>query len=281
MTIVQSDGKLFITIMLMKKIYRNAVLSAVSMAIFLIIPCHSNAERIYHKDGRISDEKITYRNRGVVWYRQSTGLLGIDIRDIEKIENDDGSVSKYDYKVISRKIQACIKENRYDDAAALCSALLETIPDNARIHYLRGVLYQKLGNAEKAEQDYSFLVKNKLADASILNNLGTIYATNQRYKEAVDLFIKAAAEDPNITQVHDNIAQVSLATDNYNRAADEYEKVIRRDPNNANALYNLGIIYMSKGRYEKAKEFWERALFINPEDGDTKKALEYIRTKDK
>ncbi len=249
------------------------------VSVFLTLPCACNAEKIYYKDGRILNEKITYRNRGVIWYKRSSGLAGINIKDIEKIENDDGFVSKYDYKTISRDIQSSIKEKKYDNAIMLCSVLLETIPDNAGIRYLRGILNQKTGNPEKAREDYEYLVKSKAADAAILNNLGAIYAADQKYREAADLFIKAAAENPGVVQVHDNLAQASLASKDYERAASEYEKVIDREPDNVNALYNLGIIYMSKGEYQKAKGLWEKILSVKPEDDDTKKALEYLKDK--
>lgn len=246
-----------------------------------IFTCQSNAEKIYCKDGRILDEKITYRNRGVVWYKQSSGMVGIDIKNIDKIESDDGSISKYDYNVIGRKIQDSVKEGRYADAIALCTTLLETIPDDIQIHYLRGMLNQKMGNIENARQDYDFLVKNKKADASILNNLGTIYGDDKRYSEAADLFIKAVAINPEMVQIHDNLAITSLRANDYNRAMDEYKQVIEREPDNVNALYNLGVIYMSKGEYQNAKDLWERAAALNPEDADTKQALEALKAGDK
>jgi tetratricopeptide (TPR) repeat protein len=252
--------------------YRYLLLPTM-LILFAIFTRQSDAEKIYCKDGRIFDEKIIYRNRGVVWYKQSSGMVGIDIKSIEKIESDDGSISKYDYNVIGQKIQESVREGRYADAIALCTILLETIPDDIQIHYLRGMLNQKMGNIENARQDYDFLVKNNKADASILNNLGTIYGDDKRYSEAADLFIKAVAINPDMAQIHDNLAITSLKANDYNRAMDEYKKVIEREPDNVNALYNLGVIYMSKGEYHNAGNVWERASALNPEDADTKQAL--------
>lgn len=263
----------------MVTLYRYSILSFALSAIFFIAACQCDAERIYCKDGQVLNEKITYRNRGIVWYKRPAGSVGININDIEKIENDDGSVSKYDYKTMGRKIQECIRQGSYGEAVGLCSMLLETIPDNARLRYLRGILSQKVGNFEKAEEDYAFLVKNNMADAAILNNLGTIYAADKKYREAADLFLKAAAENPEMVEVHDNLAMASLQAGDYSRATAEYEKVIAREPGNINALYNLGIIYMSKNNFEKAKMLWEKALSIKPEDEDTKNALQYLEDK--
>ena len=247
----------------------------------VIFTCQSNAEKIYCKNGRILNEKIAYRNKGIVWYGQLSGRVGIDTKNIEKIENDDGSVSKYDYSVMGQKIQSSIKEGRYADAIALCTTLLETIPDDIQIRYLRGILNQKIGNIENARQDYDFLVKSKKADAAILNNLGTIYGDDKKYSEAADLFIKAVAANPQMVEIRDNLAVTSLKANDYSRAMNEYEEVIDREPGNVNALYNLGVIYMSRGEYQKAKKLWERALALNPEDADTKKALEALKAGNK
>ncbi len=242
----------------------------------LIYPAQSFGEKIYRKDGKVLDEKIAYRNRGVVWIKKPAGSIGISITDIDRIENDDGSVSKYDYKALGGKIQASIKGEKYEEAIHACSVLLESIEDT-KIRYLRGALSQKIDDFDKAKEDYAFLVKEKAADASILNNLGTIYASDRKYREAIDLFIKAAAENPDMAEVHDNLAAASLQTGDYKRAMDEYERVLKEEPENTNALYNLGIIYMSKGDPGKAKELWEKALAIRPEDGDAKKALESLK----
>ncbi|MDD5173771.1 MAG: tetratricopeptide repeat protein [Candidatus Omnitrophota bacterium] len=237
----------------------------------------SNAEVIYCKNGKILNKKIVYRNRGVVWYEQSSGRVGVDIKNIEKIENDDGSVSKYDYNVIGQRIRDSVRDGKYADAIMLCTMLLETIPDDIQIRYLRGILSQKIGNVENARRDYDFLVENKRADAAILNNLGAIYGDDKKYSEAVELFIKAVAANPEMIEMRDNLAVTSLKANDYNRAMSEYEKIIERNPDNVNALYNLGVIYMSKGEYRKANKLWERALALNPEDADAKKALEAIK----
>ena len=255
-------------------------ISVALIIIFFIASSQCFAEKIYCKDGKILNEKINYRNRGIVWVQKSGGSVGINVDDIEKIENDDGSVSKYDYKAMGRAIQASLKGGKYSEAIWLCSKLLESV-DSIQLHYLRGILSQKTGDLKKAEEDYAFLVKNKVADAAILNNLGTIYANDKKYQEAVDLFLKAVSENPDMVEVHDNLAAVSLQTKDYNRAMDEYERGLEREPANITALYNLGIIYMSKGDSKKAKELWEKALSVRPEDADTEKALEYLKAKNK
>jgi len=57
------------------------------------------AETIYAKDGRQIKAKISEKTEMVIWYEITTGdmgeYVGIDISGVEKVLNDDGSVSEY------------------------------------------------------------------------------------------------------------------------------------------------------------------------------------------
>jgi tetratricopeptide (TPR) repeat protein len=238
-----------------------------------------NAEKIYRKDGRVVNAEILYRSKDSVWVKISSGAIGISTQDIDRIENDDGSISKHDYQSLSGTIQDFIRQQSYDEAVKLCSLLLESLPSDAQIHYLRGLLNQKIGNFEQATEDYDFLIKHGVADAEVFNNLGAIYAHNQESKEAQDFFIKAIGKNPDIVEAHNNLANLSLQIKNYTRAIEEYNKVIEKEPDNFKALYNLGIAYMNSKNYTKAKEQWEKILAIKPGDDDAKNALEYLKVK--
>jgi len=57
------------------------------------------AETIYIKGGDVIQAKITEKTDTVIWYELTSGdmveYVGINIVNIEKILNDDGSASKY------------------------------------------------------------------------------------------------------------------------------------------------------------------------------------------
>ena len=251
----------------MKKFF---ILLNVLVFIFLIIPPLCNAEKIYYKDGEIVYGKILYRSKGSVWIKHKLGSIGIDLQSIDRIENDDGSISKYDYESLVNMIQNYIRQKKYNKAVELCSLLLESFPDSAQIRYLRSSLNQKIGNFEQAIEDYNFLIKHEVADAKILNNLGAIYANDKEYREAMDLFIMATGDNPDIVEAHNNLAELLLQTKDYNRAIDEYKKVIDIEPDNVITLHNLGIAYMNIGDYKKAEEQWKKIIAIRPHDGDAK-----------
>lgn len=56
-------------------------------------------EIIYTLGGEVLEVKITEKTEDTIWYEVSSGDIieevGIDIAEVEKILNDDGSVSEY------------------------------------------------------------------------------------------------------------------------------------------------------------------------------------------
>ncbi|MBU1122695.1 MAG: hypothetical protein ABIH71_06340 [Candidatus Omnitrophota bacterium] len=63
------------------------------------------AETIYTTDGEVIKAKISEKYEDIIWYEVSTEddiveYLGIDIAQVEKILNDDGSVSEYSPMIV-------------------------------------------------------------------------------------------------------------------------------------------------------------------------------------
>ena len=56
-------------------------------------------ETIYTIDGEVIQAKVTEKTENTIWYEVATGDIieeaGIDIAEVEKVLNDDGSVSEY------------------------------------------------------------------------------------------------------------------------------------------------------------------------------------------
>jgi len=255
---------------------RHYVLFIIALFLSLTASDFCYAEKIYCKDGKVVYGNIIYRTKSSIWVRHASGAVGVSLDNIDRIENDDGSISRYDYKFFYNATQDYVSQKNYSEAINMCSLLLKSFPDNAQIHYLRAIISHKLGYAEQAIQDYNFLIENGLADADVFNNLGAIYADNKEYKKAAELFSMALKSDLKMTEAYNNLAEVLMQIKDYNGAIKEYNKVLKLEADNTRALYNSGIAYMKKGMYGKAREMWEKILSIKPDDADAKRALERL-----
>lgn len=248
--------------------------SIIFIALFLTVSPRCDAENIYYKNGKIVKAQITSRSKGNIWIGHGEGVSsGIRTKNISRIENDDGSVSRYDYEALEKMVNEAIKKSQHAEAARLCGIFLEGSPNYVRIRYLRAILNHKIGNLEKAASDYDFLISNMAADAEVFNNRGIISAESQDYDEAAAFFIEAINKKPNIAQVHNNLGNVYMQKNYYAKAADEYKKVIELEPGNTKALYNLGVAYYMAGDRKEAEEQWNKVLSIKPDDAEARKAL--------
>ena len=237
------------------------------------------AEKIFYKDGTVATEQVIGRDKNSVWVKGPSKDTAINPDRIEKILNDDGSVSKYDYGMILKTIEAKVKAGKYGEASDLCDLLLQSFPKSNEVHYLRAVLNHKAGRFSKTAEDYKFIIDSQDSDAKVLNNLGAIYAADKDNQHAMEMFKKAAEKNGDMPEVHYNLAFLFLQAKDYNNAIDEYNKVIEKEPDNTTALYNLGVAYAFKGDYAGAKDQFQKVLAIDKADESAKKALEALSGK--
>lgn len=255
---------------------RTSVLFLIVLFSYLFTADFCIAEKIYCKDGKILYGSIIYRTKESLWLRHSSGAIGVNLDNIDRIEDEDGSISKYDYRFLYNIIQDTVAKKKYSEAIDMCGMLLKNFPENTQIYYLRAVISHKIGNTDQAIQDYDYLIQNKLAGADVFNNLGVIYANNKEYERARKLFLKAVESDGKRAEIHDNLAEALMQAGDYKTAIEEYNKVTELEPGNTRAIYNIGVAYMKDRDYAKAKEQWEKILAANPEDSDAKAALKHL-----
>jgi len=246
------------------------------MLIFLLKADICLAEKIYCKDGRVLYEVVLYRTKKSLWIKHHNGAIGISFDNIDRIEDDNGGVSKYDNRAIFSVIQRHISEGKYSEVASACSLLLKSFPESAQLRYLRAVINHRLGFIDQAIEDYNFLIERGMADAEIFNNMGVLYASGKRYKEAEKMFLRAIKYDKKIIEAHNNLAEIFLKISDNTRAIKEYNEVIKTEPGNIKALYNSGIAYARNKEYKKAKECWEKVLSVDPHEHGAREAIAYL-----
>ena len=259
---------------------KSTLYIAVSFVAVLLLTAPCSAEKIFLKDGRTVYAKIISCDGTTLWteqkYGDSTGKIGIDRREIARIENDDGTISKYDYRTLLGELQEFIKKKEYEEALKRVRSLRDSFPDHDRIKQLFAFLSHKAGYHDEAIEGYMSLVQGGTVDPVIFNNLGALCAELRDYSAAIRWFKKALDEDPGMAESHTNLAHVYLELKQYDDAINEYRTAIRYDSDNVEALFNLGVAYKEKGDIAEARDAWKKVLSVNPDDKDAKKALELL-----
>jgi tetratricopeptide (TPR) repeat protein len=256
-----------------EKVSQAFILAFWGILLICADPAASCAERIYYKDGRLGEGAILYRSKGTIWIAQPGGAVGIPMYTISRIEDDDGTVSKFDYESVSSLIRRLIEQKLYFRAAELCDRLVQLFPEYAPGRALRAALNQKLNNNNAAAKDYDYLIKHDMADALIYNDRGAIFAEESEFSRAKECFLEAVKRTPGMSAVHQNLADTYMKLKDFNAAIAEYEKMIELEPSNSAAMYNLGVAYQYIGNAAKARSAWEKVLLIDPQDLDAQMAL--------
>jgi len=86
------------------------LLSILLMAVLFCGQAMLYAETIYKKDGTTIQGKIASKEEGSIWYELATGgdiveEVSIDLADISKIINDDGTISQYSPTYVAPSVQ--------------------------------------------------------------------------------------------------------------------------------------------------------------------------------
>ena len=86
------------------------------------------------------------------------------------------------------------------------------------------------------------------------NNLGLIFQKLGENQKAIGCFEKAISINPNYTDAHNNLGTVFFELKEFEKAKNCYEKVIEINPSNLRVYNNLGKVFF------KLKELFKRGI---------------------
>ncbi len=97
-------------------------------------------------------------------------------------------------------------------------------------------------------------------------------------EKAKKIYIEILNKDPNFVSAHNNLGLIFKSIDKIKNAKICFEKTIKINPRFFMAYNNLGVLYKDLGEIEKAKHFYEKALEINPKFSDAYNNLGVVLT---
>lgn len=148
-----------------------------------------------------------------------------------------------------------LKMGEFNKAAEV----LETVNDKTDEElYSLGLIYESLGNLNKAINNYvGYLKKNP--DASQLGmRIGKIFIAEKRYNEAESLFVnlkKNSEDDPEIDVM---IGTVKILKGDTASAMNLFESVLKKDSLNESALRSVAQVYLGRNQIKEAIDSYEK-----------------------
>ncbi len=102
-------------------------------------------------------------------------------------------------------------------------------------------------------------LREKFAEAVTLSDAG-------KFDEAEALYREILEQQPDIPEVLENLAYVSVQKEDWASAQASYEKLLEQSPDDAEVMTALAMVYQKSGQTEKAAEMAGRAAAANPDD---------------
>lgn len=195
---------------------------------------------------------------GCAWYRPDSPSR--DLTDLAAA-GGDGELGPSD------KADLCLatarefeRGGKYGEAAAMYERTKLSRPAQTGIAHRLAVLYDRVGDHERAARNFQKAFEEAPRDARLWNDYGYYHYQRERWAEAEAAYRKASELDPKLDRVYVNLG-LTLAQQ---ERLDEAFATFTRAVTPAAAHSNLGMVLAQKGRVDEARRAFENAIAAEP-----------------
>ena len=145
-----------------------------------------------------------------------------------------------------------LKPKDYDREIRRFDELIKQDRQNADLYYSRGCLYERKGDLENAEKDFSRAININYRDKDAYYNRGLVFVRMKRYALAVKDFDKAIELDSRAVDAYCNRGSANYQLGKSDLAIKDYNEGLKINPVDADLYYNRGLVNLSKGLKREA-----------------------------
>jgi predicted O-linked N-acetylglucosamine transferase (SPINDLY family) len=153
----------------------------------------------------------------------------------------------------------------FDEAEALCTAILHTNANHFDALHLLAVVRSRLGRFQEALASYDQALAIKPENAEALNNRGNALRHLQRFEEASASYDKALAIRPDYVDALYNRGDALRDLKRLEEALTSYDQALAIRPDYIDALISRGVTLQDMKRFEEALASYDKALAIRPD----------------
>jgi tetratricopeptide (TPR) repeat protein len=139
-----------------------------------------------------------------------------------------------------------------------------------------GIAWHQLGQPQMALKSYQKAVKLDPKYADAINNVGTVYYAEKRYRRAISEYKRALILSPGAAAIWSNLGTAYYARRRFPDMSEAYAKALQLDPTVFDARNGAGTQMQDRGVEEKARYHFEMAR-IYAKAGRNDMALQYLR----
>ncbi len=171
---------------------------------------------------------------------------------------------------------------RYPEAEAALLEALELDPYLTDARNVLGVVYIEQKEWSQAEEQLQTALEDRAYPwpEKVHMNLGLLYESQGRQREAIESLRNAVAINPKFYQAHYQLALLLDGAGKLDEAAREYEVAAPAYSNSGEYFYRKGFAYFRLGRKDKARESLMRCLAVAPGSPSAAEADELLKVID-
>jgi tetratricopeptide (TPR) repeat protein len=166
------------------------------------------------------------------------------------------------------------RRQAFDHALAEYLEGQEAVGDQAAARLNKAVVYNNLGDPQKAEREYEIALRIDPQFVPAMINLAMLYDRQNLKDEAEALFEKVIALEPGLAEAHYSLGL--LIAENPKRLTEAVEhlaKAVAEAPENARMRYNYALALQNLARYAEAEKQLREADRLAPREPDYLYAL--------
>jgi tetratricopeptide (TPR) repeat protein len=160
------------------------------------------------------------------------------------------------------------RRGAYADARDEFQAALALKPGDANLTYNLGQCYDRLGQAEKAEQTYRNCLRQAPGHADAQHALVVLLVRQQRRGDADQLIEERLRREPKSASAYADYGWLCCQDKDYPKALAACQYAYGLDPHDVHALNQLGQLYETVNRPDRALAIYERSLEYQPNQDD-------------
>jgi type IV pilus biogenesis/stability protein PilW len=131
-------------------------------------------------------------------------------------------------------------------------------------HFNRGVHLSQQRNFAGAAQAYEKVIELEPNYVEAYNNLAIVYQEMGDWEKARSTYQKSVEINPQYGKAHNNLGILLYLQERYEESIEAFQKALAVNPLNMESYINLGILFKKQGQIDKAIDSYQRALRINP-----------------
>lgn len=155
---------------------------------------------------------------------------------------------------------AYLRDGKYTESMKSLQRSEDYNPDDARIYSARAMLFDRIGESDKAELNFRKAIRMDEGNSLTRNNYGAFLCEKGRYKEAYAQYL-AALDNPlyeTPEYAHTNIGLCAIRSKDLKKAETEFRAALRKNPEFAIALFQMAKLNFEKGRMLQTRAYLQR-----------------------